>query len=75
MIEYFLFARESTDMERYRSGHNEAVLKTVCPKGRVGSNPTLSASDDLSPMATGQNFALFQDDTVGSDVPEPGADI
>ena len=33
------------DMERYRSGHNEAVLKTVCPKGRVGSNPTLSAVD------------------------------
>ena len=31
-----------TDMERYRSGHNEAVLKTVCPQGRVGSNPTLS---------------------------------
>ena len=31
------------DLERYRSGHNEAVLKTVCPKGRVGSNPTLSA--------------------------------
>ena len=30
-------------MERYRSGHNEAVLKTVCPNGRVGSNPTLSA--------------------------------
>ena len=30
-------------MERYRSGHNEAVLKTVCPKGRVGSNPFLSA--------------------------------
>ena len=29
--------------ERYRSGHNEAVLKTVCPKGRVGSNPTLCA--------------------------------
>src|SRR5699024_10822138 len=32
----------SDKMERYRSGHNEAVLKTVCPKGRVGSNPTLS---------------------------------
>ncbi len=30
-------------LERYRSGHNEAVLKTVCPQGRVGSNPTLSA--------------------------------
>ena len=27
-------------LERYRSGHNEAVLKTVCPQGRVGSNPT-----------------------------------
>ena len=36
-------------MERYRSGHNEAVLKTVCPQGRVGSNPTLSVrkSKDL----------------------------
>ena len=35
-------------MERYRSGHNEAVLKTVCPQGRVGSNPTLSAGDTFS---------------------------
>lgn len=33
-------------MERYRSGHNEAVLKTVCPQGRVGSNPTLSVLKD-----------------------------
>ncbi len=32
-------------LERYRSGHNEAVLKTVCPQGRVGSNPTLSVID------------------------------
>ena len=31
-----------TSTERYRSGHNEAVLKTVCPQGHVGSNPTLS---------------------------------
>ena len=30
-------------VERYRSGHNEAVLKTDSPRGRVGSNPTLSA--------------------------------
>ncbi len=30
-------------MERYRSGHNEAVLKTVCPNGHMGSNPILSA--------------------------------
>ena len=34
-------------MERYRSGHNEAVLKTVCPKGHVGSNPTLSADKEI----------------------------
>ena len=33
-------------LERYRSGHNEAVLKTVCPQGRVGSNPTLSAGEN-----------------------------
>ena len=31
-----------TILERYRSGHNEAVLKTVWVKARVGSNPTLS---------------------------------
>ena len=34
---------DKSGTERYRSGHNEAVLKTVCPQGRVGSNPTLSA--------------------------------
>ena len=32
-------------MQRYRSGHNEAVLKTVCPQGRVGSSPTLCAKE------------------------------
>ena len=38
-------------MERYRSGHNEAVLKTVCPQGRVGSNPTLSATGGATRIA------------------------
>ena len=33
-----------TIMERYRSGHNEAVLKTVWAKAHVGSNPTLSVN-------------------------------
>ena len=48
MLEYHLRRRwehnerSQQHMERYRSGHNEAVLKTVCPQGRVGSNPTLS---------------------------------
>ena len=41
-----LIANEK-NTERYRSGHNEAVLKTVCPQGRVGSNPTLSAGQAL----------------------------
>ena len=35
------------NMERYRSGHNGAVLKTVCLHGRMGSNPILSASKAL----------------------------
>ena len=34
-------------MQRYRSGHNEAVLKTVCPKGHVGSNPTLCVREKM----------------------------
>ena len=45
MLESILRLRNDsadTYMERYRSGHNEAVLKTVCPKGRMGSNPILS---------------------------------
>ena len=40
-----LVADRVIDMERYRSGHNEAVLKTVCPQGLVGSNPTLSVPE------------------------------
>ena len=30
-------------LQRYRSGHNEAVLKTVWVHAHVGSNPTLCA--------------------------------
>ena len=53
-------------MERYRSGHNEAVLKTVCPKGRVGSNPTLSARTsgaDLRLTDAAEMFATTYTDT------------
>ena len=46
-----------TNMERYRSGHNEAVLKTVCPQGRVGSNPTLSVDIARSQIDTVQFFS------------------
>ena len=45
--------RRRKHMERYRSGHNEAVLKTVCPKGRVGSNPTLSVFGEVPKLAEG----------------------
>ena len=46
----FAFGKNETkiNVERYRSGHNEAVLKTVCPQGRVGSNPTLSVRYKIS---------------------------
>ena len=32
-------------MERYRSGYNGTVLKTVVRQRTVGSNPTLSARE------------------------------
>lgn len=43
-----IFARDSFCMnhyhvERYRSGHNGAVLKTVRVQAHMGSNPILSA--------------------------------
>ena len=34
--------------ERYRSGHNEAVLKTVWGKPHKGSNPFLSAKKEVT---------------------------
>ncbi len=51
---------KSEHSERYRSGHNEAVLKTVCPQGRVGSNPTLSVGD-ISPAL--MNRIIFGEST------------
>ena len=56
-------------LERYRSGHNEAVLKTVCPRGHVGSNPTGSAKfDEVTPVSwtvmlqfTGVLLCLYQE--------------
>ncbi len=33
-------------METYRSGHNELDSKSSCPKGHVGSNPTVSANNN-----------------------------
>ncbi len=36
--------KSGDSVERYRSGHNEAVLKTVWGKPHMGSNPILSAT-------------------------------
>ena len=41
------------NMERYRSGHNGAVLKTVCLHGRMGSNPIHSAKRKKGRPETG----------------------
>ena len=43
-ISALVFLCDLIDMERYRSGHNEAVLKTVCLHGHMGSNPILSVA-------------------------------
>ena len=58
-------------MERYRSGHNEAVLKTVCPKGRVGSNPTLSALGEVPKLAEGTPLERVQVVNSGARVQIP----
>ena len=45
MLTIFSFCAKipKSHSERYRSGHNEAVLKTVWGKPHMGSNPILSA--------------------------------
>ena len=52
-------------MERYRSGHNGTVLKTVDPQGSVGSNPTLSARKD--PTFVYDKCGVFSTKSVLSD--------
>ena len=42
-IKFFNIALFSCFMAVYRSGHNEAVLKTVSCNRLVGSNPTAAA--------------------------------
>ena len=53
-------------MQRYRSGHNEAVLKTVCPQGHMGSNPILSAQVYLidKPLYMDMNQLLWRSTQV-----------
>ena len=39
--------------EEYRSGHNEAVLKTVWVKAHGGSNPSSSAKNTITRLGDG----------------------
>ena len=48
-------------LEAYRSGHNEAVLKTVWVKAHGGSNPSASAIKNEA-----LNVLLFYAETRGT---------
>ena len=48
-------------MERYRSGHNGAVLKTVRVQAHVGSNPTLSAKTIWRSTQTAEEAPLLRE--------------
>ena len=43
-------AKRPQNVEEYRSGHNEAVLKTVWGKPHGGSNPSSSATKSHNPF-------------------------
>ena len=45
--------------EDYRSGHNEAVLKTVCLHGHGGSNPSSSATG-ATPSSRNKKSTLYE---------------
>ena len=46
--------------ESYRSGHNEAVLKTVWVQAHGGSNPSLSANGNLIRTQIGLGYFLLE---------------
>ena len=56
-------------MEAYRSGHNEAVLKTVWVQAHRGSNPFASAisiAEHFAAMAQQVEHVLGKDEVTGS---------
>ena len=46
-------------MERYRSGHNGADSKSVCAQAHEGSNPSLSAIKETSPVYQAERGFCF----------------
>ena len=60
-------------MERYRSGHNEAVLKTVWGQPHKGSNPFLSAKEVEPYLVYGSASLLWDSNgSVVNDLPVAG---
>ena len=53
-----------TYTQRYRSGHNGAVSKTVGPHGHVGSNPTRCAKCEY-PSPSGGGYLHLVDPLGG----------
>ena len=63
-------------MQAYRSGHNEAVLKTVWVKAHGGSNPSACAKNMGSPIWSSHIFCLphlERDSRVGAVLRERNA--
>ena len=60
----FALNERRKQLQRYRSGHNEAVLKTVCPQGRVGSNPTLCVSQKNIEVIRAATSPLFSGEVI-----------
>lgn len=62
--------RRATADARERGGVSEwlkeAVLKTVVPKGTVGSNPTASARESQSPDSLGALFVATEFNPIPS---------
>ena len=60
-------------MEVYRSGHNEAVLKTVWVKAPGGSNPSTSANETCTWKSVGFLFAEGWEPWFGACVNREGS--
>ena len=52
--------QELTYTETYRSGHNGAHSKCVSPKGLEGSNPSVSAGNNLFCLSLQKRFFRFE---------------
>ena len=54
-----LFSQLNKKLETYRSGHNGAHSKCVCPPGHEGSNPSVSVSEKRNPLTVEFRFFIM----------------